>query len=85
MVSTLTYLLLVIVLLTTLFFRSLSFLTKTVQVLERIQYKHMPADCSLRCQKQPNSSKGVDVTLCKLKWSQDKSGLFERNLNLPEN
>ena len=45
----------------------------------------MPADCSLRCQKQPNSSKGVDVTVCKLKWSHDKSGLFERNLNLSEN
>ena len=45
----------------------------------------MPAVCSLRCQKQPNSSKEVDVTLCKLKWSDDKCTLFEQNLNLPEN
>ena len=45
----------------------------------------MPVVCSLRCQKQPNSSKEVDVTLCKLKWSDDKRALFEQNLNLPEN
>ena len=56
-----------------------------MQVLERIDSKHTPVVCSLRCQKQPNSSKEVDVTLCKLKWSDDKRALFEQNLNLPEN
>ena len=35
--------------------------------------------------KKPNSSKEVDVSLCKLKWSDDKRALFEQNLNLPEN
>ena len=56
-----------------------------MQVLERSDSKHMPVVCSLRCQKQPNSSREVDVTLCKLKWSDDKRALFEQNLNLPEN
>ena len=56
-----------------------------MQELERIDSKHMPVVCSLRWQKQPNSSKEVDVTLCKLKWSDDKRALFEQNLNLPEN
>ena len=65
--------------------RSLASLPKAMQVLERIDSKHMPVVCSLRCQKQPNSSKEVDVTLCKLKWSDDKRALFEQNLNLPEN
>ena len=45
----------------------------------------MPVVCSLHCQKQPNFSKEVDVTLCKLKWSDEKRALFEQNLNLPEN
>ena len=31
------------------------------------------------------SSKEAAVTLCKLKWSDDKRALFEQNLNLPEN
>ena len=65
--------------------RSLASLPKAMQVLERTDSKHMPVVCSLRCQKQPNSSKEVDVTLCKLKWSGDKRALFEQNLNLPEN
>ena len=56
--------------------RSLASLPKAMQVLERIDSKHMPVVCSLRCQKQPNFSKEVDVTLCKLKWSDDKSALF---------
>ena len=56
-----------------------------MQALERTDSKYMAVVCSLRCQKQPNSSKEVDVTLCKLKWSDDKRALFEQNLNLPEN
>ena len=84
MVSTLTYPLLVIVLLT-IFSRSLATLPKAMQALERTDSKYMAVVCSLRCHKQPNSTKEVDVTLCKLKWSDDKCALFEQNWNLPEN
>ena len=67
-----------------IFFRSLASLPKAMQVLERTDSKYMAFVCSLRCQKQPNSSKEVDVTLCKLKWSDDKRALFEQNWNLPD-
>lgn len=56
-----------------------------MQVLERIDFKHMPIIYSVRCQKQPNQCKELDATVCKLKLSDDKRGLFEQNLNLPGN
>ena len=54
-------------------------------VLERIDSKHMPITCSVRCQKWLTYVKEVDVPMYKLKWSGDKHDTFLQNLNLAEN
>ena len=54
-------------------------------MLQRIDSKHMPVICCIRCQKQTNSSEDVNVTVYKLQWADDKRALFEQTLNLTVN
>ena len=67
------------------FSRSLCSLPHKMLVLERIDSKHMPITCSVRCQKWLTYVKEVDVPMYKLKWSGDKHDTFLQNLNLAEN
>lgn len=68
-----------------IFSRSLCFLPCEMHVQERIDSKHMPITCTVRCQKRLSHPKEDDTPLCKFKWSDDQCDSFMQNLNAPEN
>ena len=68
-----------------IFSRSLCSLPYKMLVLERIDSKHMPITCYVRCQKWLTYLKEVSVPVYKLKWSHDERDTFLQNLNLAEN